>query len=481
MVKTLKEQLSSLGARSNHNPVPTPPGFDDEVSEVKTENISTEPVADVTDNNNVTDRQDPIEQEVENIESEESSTGNLAEMAEKVENLLKESAVLSRSKKTNEVQEKTPEPPKAKPVDNTPKEKKFSIAEMKLENDRTFNPSRMTVMSARNPGLKQFITNTFYRKDKRDDVVMNYTIEGVLERGTAIVAVWEEGGASYGEGYALLIADKDGNKKSPIRVYHDTDIVNGRHALIPVVQGDLITMGANNGTDWFVVLCMIDSFTSSDVKNKINVNVSVIGCLDHRDNEEDPDDEIITYQSAFPEDHEYSQKYTVHLPVLEATQDRTFDMFCCGPKWVKDYTEYNWKSVEPDFGRCINDKQFVKSLQVFDTTNDAYAELEKNIGEKVTKCIKYEESVLVSIIHNIDYDNAGTECIYIYILCTTFNIRTSSSMGNRHFYARVKLLPGQSWTYIIDKDVAYTYEEAYDAMKKMNKNWTGRAFKRMTI
>ena len=107
--------------------------------------------------------------------------------------------------------------------------------------------------------------------------------------------------------------------------------------------------------------------------------------------------------------------------------------------------------------------------------------MEKNIGEKVTKCIKYEESFLVSIIHNIDYDNSGTECIYIYILCTTFNIRTSSSMGNRHFYARVKLLPGQSWTYISDKDVAYTYEEAYDAMKKMNKNWTGRAFKRMTI
>lgn len=472
MVRSLKEQLSSLGARSNHNPVPTPPGFEDVAETTGAPEITTAAPTDVA----------PVSEATEALMKEIAASA-------KAEAVLREASVAEEATKTETAKQDTaPENTvsKAATETNTVKsvsadtEKKISISEMRLRNASDFNPASVRVMSAKNSGLKQFIANTFGKKDS-ENIVMEYTIDGTFVRGTNQVAVWEEGGASYGDGYALLIADKDGNKKQAVIAYHDLDMVNGKHALVPVEKGDLITMGATNGSDWFVVLCVIESFVGSPVKNKIDINVSVIGCVDHEDDKNNPDEEILTYQSAYPEDHEYTKKYTVNLPLLSATHDRVFDLFCHEPKWIKDYTAYKWSDkFRADMNRCVTDKRFIKSMQIFDTTNDAYEALEKDIGSYVTKCGK-EDNVFVTIIHNIGVDNAGKECIYIFIMCTTFNTKNYSSSGNRHFYARVKLEQGQTFTYIDRKDEFWTYEDIYNRMNEIGEKWIGSSDKRMTV
>ena len=117
---------------------------------------------------------------------------------------------------------------------------------------------------------------------------------------------------------------------------------------------------------------------------------------------------------------------------------------------------------------------------MFDTTNEAYDELEKVVGERVAAATK-RESVLVTTVLNINKDSQGNDCIFIYIVGAVLNSVNNSSQGGRFFYGRVKILPGQVFTYIDDRESPLAYERALEQMTLRGKKWIAESVKRVTV
>ena len=330
-----------------------------------------------------------------------------------------------------------------------------------------------------NRGLRKFREDIF-GKNSLDDVPSEYTIDGVLAKGTGLPCVWEEGGADMASGYALLVADKDGNKKAPVLCLHDKDVANGKHALVPVVEGDLILLGVMKQLDETQMCCVVGSVTRiENVKDgkegRLLITISPAVCVEATSDH--PNDLEIQYT-----DDSLSFIDDGH-PLLEAGLTRVQEKFCHEPIYVRAYVPYKFnKIINDDLNRAFADTKFVQTLQVFNTTNEAYDELEKVIGDKVATASK-RESVLVTTVLNINKDSQGNDCIFIYIVGCVFNStkEVCSSQGGRFFYARVKVLPGETFTYIDDKSKFLTYSQALSQMTLAGKKWIAESVKRVTV
>ena len=62
----------------------------------------------------------------------------------------------------------------------------------------------------------------------------------VIDKKENSVAVWEEGGAYTNTGFAIIVADKNGYPKRPVKIRTSGSLACAEHALIPVVTGDII-------------------------------------------------------------------------------------------------------------------------------------------------------------------------------------------------------------------------------------------------
>ena len=163
--------------------------------------------------------------------------------------------------------------------------------------------------------------------------------------------------------------------------------------------------------------------------------------------------------------------------------ERVQERFCHEPKYVRAYVPYKFnKIINDDLNRTFADTKFVSTLQVFNTTNDAYDALEQVIGDKVATASK-RESVLVTAVLNLNKDAQGNDCIFIYIVGCVFNSakEVCSSQGGRFFYARVKVLPGETFTYIDARDKSLTFEQALAQMTLAGKKWVADTVKRVTV
>jgi hypothetical protein len=297
----------------------------------------------------------------------------------------------------------------------------------------------------------------------------------VLAKGTGLPCVWEEGGADMASGYALLIADKDGNKKSPVLCLHDKDIANGKHALVPVSEGDLILLGVmKKFDDETQMCCIIGAVTRIDAAKDERVLIAISPAFCAQVVNDDPEVQYTDDSLAFIDENH---------PLLQAGMERMQEKFCHEPKYVRAYVPYKFnKIINDDLNRAFADTKFVSLLQVFNTTNEAYDALEQVIGDKVATSSK-RESVLVTTVLNINKDSQNNDCIFIYIVGCVFNStkEVCSSQGGRFFYARVKVLPGETFTYIDDKSKFLTYSQALSQMTLAGKKWIAESVKRVTV
>ena len=324
-----------------------------------------------------------------------------------------------------------------------------------------------------NKGLRKFREDTF-GKNPLDEVPSEYVIDGVLAKGTGIPCIWEEGGADMASGYALLIADKDGNRKSPVLCLHDKDVSNGKHALVPVALGDIILLGVMKKFDETEICCIIGSVTRiGDAKDE-RVAIAMSPAVCAQATSDDPEVQYTDDSLAFID---------AGHPLLQAGMERVQERFCHEPKYVRAYVPYKFnKIINDDLNRTFADTKFVSTLQVFNTTNDAYDALEQVIGDKVATASK-RESVLVTAVLNLNKDAQGNDCIFIYIVGCVFNSakEVCSSQGGRFFYARVKVLPGETFTYIDARDKFLTYSQALSQMTLAGKKWIAESVKRVTV
>ena len=454
MTKSLAEQLARFGFKSKTaDAIEAPEGFDEEttapeVAETKVEVSSTEVV---------------------------EAEAPKAEEAPKVEEKHKTEVVRATPAPEAEAEVKTlVEAPVKAAVETAPAKKSpKSISRMRITNEETDIDITQIgeVKPISNRGLRKFREDTF-GKNSLDEVPSEYIVDGVLAKGTRIPCVWEEGGADMVSGYALLIADKNGNKKAPVLCLHDKDVSNGKHALVPVAEGDLILLGVMKQLDETQMCCIIGSVTRiSDAKNeRIVIAISPAVCA--QATSDDPEVQYTDDSLAFIDENH---------PLLQAALTRVQEKFCHEPIYVRDYIKYTFnKIVNDDLNMAFEDAKFVQMLQVFNTTNEAYDELEKVIGDKVATASK-RESVLVTTVLNINKDSQGNDCIFIYIVGAVLNSVNNSSQGGRFFYGRVKILPGQVFTYIDDRESPLAYERALEQMTLRGKKWIAESVKRVTV
>ena len=463
MSKSLAEQLARFGFKSKTaDAVEAPEGFDDDETvnapavETKVEEVSSEVV------------------EAEAPKAEVSETVEEAPKAETVE----------KTAPAPEVASVVTTPVEAAPAKKSPK----SVSRMRIvDEDVDIDITNIgEVKPISNRGLRKFREDIF-GKNPPKDVPSEYTIDGVLAKGTGLPCVWEEGGADMASGYALLVADKDGKNKAPVLCLHDKDVSNGKHALIPVALGDLILLGVMKQLDTTEICCVVGSVTHiEDAKDgkegRLLITVSPAACVQATSD----DSGEIQYT-----DDSFEIQYTddslsfidVGHPLLEAGLTRVQEKFCHEPIYVRDYISYKFnKIINDDLNRTFADTKFVQTLQVFSNTNEAYDALEQVIGGKVATASK-RESVLVTAVLNLNKDSQGNDCIFIYIVGCVFNSakEVCSSQGGRFFYARVKVLPGETFTYIDARDKSLTFEQALAQMTLAGKKWVADTVKRVTV
>ena len=460
MTMSLAEQLARFGFKSKTaDAVAAPEGFDDETV--------TTPVVE--------------EAQAEEVKAEEAITEVEAVEAEAPKAEVSETETIAEAPKADEAASAQAQvaPVVTAPVESAPVRKPpKSISRMRiLDKDVDVDITGIgEVKPISNRGLRKFREDTFGR-NSLDDVPNEYVIDGVLAKSTGFPCVWEEGGADMASGYALLIADKNGNEKAPVLCLRDKDVSNGKHALIRVVEEDIILLGVmRKRHDETEVCCVIGTVTGIDIDGKrALITMSPVICA--RNWVDEPNDLEIQYA-----DDSLSFINADH-PLLRAGMERVQEKFCHEPIYVRSYVPYTFNEIiNSDLNRAFADTKFVQMLQVFNTTNDAYDALEQVIGDKVAAATK-RESVLVTTVLNINKDSQGNDCIFIYIVGCVFNSakEVCSSQGGRFFYGRVKVLPEQTFTYIDAKSKFLTYSQALVQMTLEGKTWIALTVKRVTV
>ena len=402
MSKDLAQQLARMVFKSSKtaDAIAAPKGFDDEetvnapdVKETKVEEVSSE----------VVEAEAPKAEETPNIVEEAPKTEEAK--TENVEATSAPEAVEEAKPTEAEITED------AKAEAASTKKSPKSVSRMRiLDQDVDIDITGIgEVKPISNRGLRKWRDDNF-GKNPLKRVPMEYILDGVIAKNTGIPCVWEEGGADMASGYALLVADKDGNKKAPVLCLHDKDVSNGKHALVPVAEGDLILLGVMKKFDETAICCIVGTVTSiDDAKNeRVLITISPAFCVETTS--DDPNDFDIQYTD------DSLNFITAEHPLLQAGLERVQEKFCHEPKYVRPYVPYKFnKIVNDDLNRAFADTKFVQSLQVFNTTNEAYDELEKVIGEKVAAATK-RESVLVTTVLNINKDSQGNDCVFILSL-----------------------------------------------------------------
>lgn len=493
MTKSLAEQLARFGFKAKPAAaIEAPEGFDEE---------TTAPVVEETQAKEVKPTE-AVEAEAPKAEVSEAETVKEApkteettpELLTRVAHLVmeSESSKAEEAPKTETVAEATPAPEvkvvtapvEAAPVKKSPK----SVSRMRIvDEDVDIDITGIgEVKPISNRGLRKFKENVF-GKNSLKEIPREYVIDGVLGKSTGIPCVWEEGGADMASGYALLVADKDGNKKAPVLCLHDKDVSNGKHALIPVAEGDLILLGVMRKLDETEICCTIGTVTCIDTKDeRVLITISPAFCVEEPapvDEDADEDDEATSDDLKIQYTDDSLSFINADHPLLVAGMERVQEKFCHEPKYVQPYVPYKFnKIINDDLNRTFADTKFVQTLQVFNTTNEAYDALEQVIGDKVAAATK-RESVLVTTVLNINKDSHNNDCVFIYIVGCVFNSAKEicSSQGGRFFYARVKVLPEETFTYIDARDKFLTYAQAVAQMTLAGKKWVADTVKRVTV
>jgi hypothetical protein len=128
-------------------------------------------------------------------------------------------------------------------------------------------------------------------------------------------AAWEEGGAEKNTGSVIIVADPEGRPKRAHYVRTRGHLANGRHALVPVVSGDVIIFVNRHGDDYTIEVCKIADFTYDEQYDNWDANCDLIAKF----SEGAWDDEAVA--SRFD-------------AAIKAACDKAADYHCCKPYYI---------------------------------------------------------------------------------------------------------------------------------------------------
>ena len=256
------------------------------------------------------------------------------------------------------------------------------------------------------------------------------------------VAIWEEGGAVHGSGSALIVANSDGSKPQAYRAFHDKDIFNGRHALVPVDVGSYIVVAyATPKQDTVIIYRVKDLTIRGDVADIVTELIAAAA-----------GDEINFYDRATEEEHKL---FAPQSPIVNAAYTQATTHHSTAPAYIADYSPAHLD--ETDYWDAIADSGYRSILKKYNTLADAYQAAGEYLAHAVDNCGKKDDALIITTI-DIPDGHEDTVRVFISGVVYTKNDRTNakrgSSEGQRGFYARV-ILQGDDILYYADKDIEH--------------------------
>lgn len=283
-------------------------------------------------------------------------------------------------------------------------------------------------------------------------------------------ALWDEGGADEKEGTALIIAGANGEKLPAITAYNNTKDGNGKHALLKVMVGQYIVMGAQvttaNGKSDVVILCRISrierNLEKDVVRNGIKASVTYDKVVSNLvkvwcDGEEleiggkgsDTDPALDSAAKLFTYEH----------PAVKACVKRMYEEYAYTPAYIADYVSHRF--CYDDYRDMLTDSEFINRGQRYDTLKELYQAVHKVTGDatqnlEATRHV-IVETVLDTAVSKVD----GNTRLLVYVAGLIYDTKTKTSRnGGRIFYGFSVLGEGDSYFDLENLDIIDTSPDA---------------------
>ena len=328
-------------------------------------------------------------------------------------------------------------------------------------------PSPLIVKSVFSRTLLSLLNAYFNGSIGKEGEVHHYVDEelkffGVYNR-TKEPCVWEEGGADDNKGSVLLITDPEGNPLTPSFSLTNTNVVNGKHALVPVWAGCYMVMGGQRKGQEILTVYKITSVESSIDAHLSSPSFTL---------------DLICYSNGgeFTSNVE-STFWTVETPAWKAAMKRMYEKNAFVPAYVNDYKEFILDvATLNDLNDALSEQNFVNTIEVLPDLKTAYTVVGEQLGKQMLELDKYECAQLIV------YPVYQQETVDVWIIGLIYNRETHSSVGRRIAYKKVVIREDDSCQFYYP-DRTEKESVPFDTLAKALKRNNGsiiNAFRRLT-
>lgn len=245
------------------------------------------------------------------------------------------------------------------------------------------------------------------------------TIKGVIITNTGEPGLWDEGGFDDPEGLVIVAADSKGNRLVPVVTNCGLQVVNGRHALVPIKKGYIIVIGWLRGDRERQVVYTVTNATATATESSFDCRLE--GVLD---------DGSWRQISAVPSEANFNL-HGRSAPVLRAVRQQLHRKHSVVPGYTCDYIEhhfpledYNGWQSDPAVSELFREVE--KPMKVLSIANKAFAPLTVQASA---------ERALLMLVITLSPENQ----VQIYALGGMYDPESRSTKGRRLFYVRATM------------------------------------------
>lgn len=311
-----------------------------------------------------------------------------------------------------------------------------------------------------NKALARYVKTVFNATSEELTASVTIPVTTIYSRKGSF-GIWEEGGAdTHFTGRAITATDANGSCIQACVSYSDSNVICGKHALLPIEVGCHIIMGAiDNG------VCFITDYLVTSMPTEEDETHYAVGTCQHVYSSSDADEIWSLYEVGGLSNDQHDQPQTEETltavrTVLKAMLIEGLHM----PIYAASYAKH--KFFTHDYLVCLNDKQFMQKVteSVEPDLATAYQTIGMETGKLVDSFKQNGENSIVTVITSLNYyprENPEESTVGVFLLVCVVNNAEKSSQP--YFGTRVILHPGDSFKYI-DSEYEIKWDEITSAL-----------------
>ena len=295
----------------------------------------------------------------------------------------------------------------------------------------------------RNPNLNYamelFFSTTNPNGGQVDD---DLPIQGEIIHKTGGYGLWEEGGSTGPEARAILATNPDGSAPSPFYVFDKNNVVNGKHALVPIQKGSYIVLGGRKQNSSVILVYRVDAIEDTTVPGKEGIIPSYKSRLVAYQSYDLSIAEAAKLQCIEAEDSPEHKRWHTDHPAVVAMRNRLVQLHANNPAYVVAYMENRFDST--DYNDCLSDADFMARMETEPSLNAAYEKVGDILSNYTSRGVRNGEypHLVVSLNYFPQHDT-----IAIFCMAKVYDSSIKSSRGKRLHFSRALLTSGSSFYY----------------------------------